>query len=80
MPFEWFKGILLENGKRYEKSDNTIEKGFKEKIQNHILHVRFEHIISARAREKDNLKSREVKHLKECALAITPNLILIQAS
>ena len=34
MPFEWFKGILFENGRRYAKSDNTdterpSRRGFK---------------------------------------------------
>ena len=46
MPFEWFTGILFENGRRYAKYDNTIQKGFKERIQNHILHVQFERKIS----------------------------------
>ena len=45
MPFEWFKGILFENGRRYAKSDNMIQKGLK-RIQNHILHVQFERKIS----------------------------------
>ena len=27
MPFECFKGILFENGRRYAKSANTIQKG-----------------------------------------------------
>ena len=42
MPFEFFKGKLFENGKWYAKSDNTIQKGFKERIPNDILHVQFE--------------------------------------
>ena len=42
MPFEWFKGNLFQNGRRYTKSDNTIHKGLEERIQNHILHVQFE--------------------------------------
>ena len=46
MPFEWFTEILFENGRRYAKSDNTIQKGLKERIQNHILHVQFERKIS----------------------------------
>ena len=46
MPCEWFKGKLFENGRRYAKSDNMIQKGLKESIQNHILHVQFERKIS----------------------------------
>ena len=48
MPFEWFKGILFEKSRRYAKSDNTIQKGLKESIQNHILHdsVQFERKIT----------------------------------
>ena len=46
MPFELFKGELLENGRRYAKSDITIPKGLKKRIQNHILHVQFERKIS----------------------------------
>ena len=42
MLFEWFKGILFEIDRRYAKSENTIQKGLKERIQNHILHVQFE--------------------------------------
>ena len=44
--FEWVKGILFENSRRHAKSDNTIQKCLKERIQNHILHVQFEHMIS----------------------------------
>ena len=39
---DFFKGKLFENGKRYAKSDNTIQKGLKERIPNDILHVQFE--------------------------------------
>ena len=46
MLFEWFKGNLLENGRRYAKSDNRVQKGLKERIPNHILHVQFERKIS----------------------------------
>ena len=46
--FEWFKGILFENGRRYAKSDNTIQKGLKERIQKHIQHVQIEGKISVR--------------------------------
>ena len=42
-----FKGKLFENGKRYAKSDNTIQKYIKERIQNNILHVQFERKISS---------------------------------
>ena len=45
-PFERFKGELFENGRRYTESDNTIQKGFKKRIQNHILHVQFKRKIS----------------------------------
>ena len=44
--FWLFKGILFENGRRYAKFDNTIQKGLKERIQKHILHVQFEGKIS----------------------------------
>ena len=40
-PFVHFKGELFENGRRYAKSDNTIQKGLKKRIQNYILHVQF---------------------------------------
>ena len=46
MPFEWFKEIIFENGRRYTKSENMIQKGLKEMIQNHILHVQFKLKIS----------------------------------
>ena len=36
---ECFEGKLFENGKRYEKSNNTLQKNLKERIPNHILHV-----------------------------------------
>ena len=36
-----FRGKLLENGKRYAKSETTIQKALKERIPNHILHVQF---------------------------------------
>ena len=42
MPFECFKGNFFENGKRYAKPDNTIQKGLEERIPNDILHVQFE--------------------------------------
>ena len=38
-PFESFKWEWFENGRRYAKSDNTVQKGLKKRIQNHILHV-----------------------------------------
>ena len=41
-----FKGELFENGRRYAKSDNTIQKDLKKRIQNHILHVQFKRKIS----------------------------------
>ena len=37
-----FRGKLFENGKRYAKSATTIQKALKERIPNHILHVKFE--------------------------------------
>ena len=46
MPFEFFKGKLFENGKRYAKSQNKIQKGLRERIPNDILHVQFERKIS----------------------------------
>ena len=36
-PFVRFKGVLLENRTRYAKSDNTIQKGLKKRIHNHII-------------------------------------------
>ena len=39
--FLFFKGKLFENGNRYAKSDNTIQKGLNERIPNDILHVKF---------------------------------------
>ena len=46
MPFERSKDKLFGNGRRYAKSDNTIQKDLKGKIPSHILHVQFEHNIS----------------------------------
>ena len=46
MPFERYKGKLFENGKRYAKSDKTIQNGLKERIQNYIQHVQTERKIS----------------------------------
>ena len=40
--FKNFRGKLFENGKRYAKSETTIQKALKERIPNHILHVQFE--------------------------------------
>ena len=42
MFFECFGGKLFENGKRYTKSETTIQKALEERIPNHILHVQFE--------------------------------------
>ena len=39
---KYFKGILFENGKRYAKSETTLQKVLEERIPNHILHVQFE--------------------------------------
>ena len=46
MFFECFRGQLFENGKRYTKSETTIQKAIEERIPNHILHVQFERKIS----------------------------------
>ena len=46
MSFEYFKGELFENGRRYTKCDITIQKDLKKRIQNQILHVQFECKIS----------------------------------
>ena len=46
MFFECFGGKLFENGKRYTKSETTIQKALEERIPNHILHVQFERKIS----------------------------------
>ena len=35
----WF---YLKTVEDTQKSENTIQKGLKERIQNHILHVKFE--------------------------------------
>ena len=45
-PFVRFKGELFENGTRYAKSDYTVQKSLKKRIQNHILHVQFKRKIS----------------------------------
>ena len=41
MFFKNFRGKLIENGKRYAKSETTIQKALEERIPNHILHVQF---------------------------------------
>ena len=46
MPVEHYKEKLFENGKKYAKSDNTLQNSINERIQNHILHVKFERKIS----------------------------------
>ena len=48
MFFEWFGGKLFENGKRYTKSETTIQKALKERIPNHIQHtgIQFKRKIS----------------------------------
>ena len=45
-PFVRFKGELFEKGRSYAKSEFTIKKGLKKRIQNHILHVLFKRKIS----------------------------------
>ena len=40
--FKNFRGKLFANGKRYAKSETTIQKALEERIPNHILHVQFE--------------------------------------
>ena len=75
-PFEWFKGILFENGRRYAKSDNTIHKDLKERIQNHILHVQFERKISVSQSNWHNmeymyiitLNDRKCQNASKCLL------------
>ena len=42
MFFKNFRVKLFENGKRYAKSETTIQKALEERIPNHILHVQFE--------------------------------------
>ena len=42
MFYKNFRGKLFENGKRYAKSETTIQKALDERIPNHILHVQFE--------------------------------------
>ena len=42
MFFKNFRGKLFENGKRYAKSDTTIQKALEARIPNHFLHVQFE--------------------------------------
>ena len=39
---KYFRGKLFENGKRYAKSETTMQKALEERIPNHILHVKFE--------------------------------------
>ena len=46
MFFECFRWKLFENGKRYTKSETTIQKALEERIPNHILHVQFERKIT----------------------------------
>ena len=46
MFFECFRGKLFENGKRYTKSETTIQKALEERIPYHILHVQIESKIS----------------------------------
>ena len=46
MIFECFGGKLFENGKRYTKSETTIQKALEERIPIHILHVQFKRKIS----------------------------------
>ena len=46
MFFECFGGKLFKNGKRYTKSETTIQKALEERIPNHILHVHIERKIS----------------------------------
>ena len=41
MFFKSFRGKLFENGKRYAKSETTIQKALEERIPNHIAHVQF---------------------------------------
>ena len=41
MFFKYFRGKSFENGKRYTKSETTIQKALDERIPNHILHVQF---------------------------------------
>ena len=41
MFFKNFRGKLFENGKRYAKSETTVQRALDE-IPNHILHVQFE--------------------------------------
>ena len=42
MFFECFRGKLFDKGKRYVKSETTIQKALEERIPNCILHVQFE--------------------------------------
>ena len=42
MFFKYIRGKLFENGKRYAKSETTLQKALVERIPNHILHVQFE--------------------------------------
>ena len=46
MFFECFRWKLFENGKRYTKSETTIQKALEDRIPNHILHVQFERKIT----------------------------------
>ena len=41
-----FRWKLFENGKRYTKSETTLQKALEERIPNHILHVQFERKIT----------------------------------
>ena len=42
MFFKNFRGKSFGNGKRYAKSETTIQKALEERNPNHILHVQFE--------------------------------------
>ena len=42
MFLKYFKGKLFENGKRYAKSETTVQKALERRIPNHFLHIQFE--------------------------------------
>ena len=59
MSFELFKEKLFENGKRYAKSDNTIQKSLRERIPTSIRHLQFERKISV---SRSNLLNHNMEY------------------
>ena len=61
-----------ENSKRYVKSDNPIQKGLKERIPNHTLHVQFE--CKTRTLTESERASPRVCHFDSYVFVLTLNL------